>query len=125
MAKQKQQAEEPRADERRADEAPEKPEEAQDEEGQDEEEQEEPERLNHWEAAHRVVKAIDGDTTLSELAHDADQLVMAGGGRSNYDRSYSTVYSVLQSLQELGMLEMTEEVSVHPLHRLPSANGQK
>jgi len=25
----------------------------------------------------------------------------------------------------MSMLEMSEEVSIHPLHRLPSVNGQK
>jgi hypothetical protein len=116
MAKSKQQEPE----EQREDEAPE-----QREEEQAEQPEEEPERLNHWEAAHRAVRAIDGDTTLSELAYDTDKMVVASGGRSNEDRAYNTVYSVLQSLEELGMLQLTEEVSVHPLHRLPSTDGQK
>src|SRR4051812_45948815 len=87
--------------------------------GEGKAEEDEPERLNHWEAAHRVVKQIDGDTTLSELAYDANKLVVAGGGKSNEDRAWNAVLGVLQSLQELGIVEMTEEVSVHPLHRLP------
>jgi hypothetical protein len=94
-------------------------------EGEQAAEKAEPERLSHWEASHRVVQGIDGDTTLSELAHDADEMVIAGGGRSNMDRCWNTIYGLLQSLQEMGMLEMTEEISVHPLHRLPSVNGQK
>jgi hypothetical protein len=90
-----------------------------------EEEQEEPERLNHWQAAHRVVKAIDGDTCLSELAYEADQLVVQSGGNSNETRAWNNVYNLLQTMSELGMFELTEDVAVHPLHRLPSANGQK
>ena len=128
MAKQKQQAETVRADEAaeqreelRVAETPEEPEEEQVEE-------EEPEQLNHWEAAHRVVSQAmrDGsDTTLSELSHDADQLVVAGGGKSNVDKCWNTIYDILASFQEMGMLEMTEEISIHPLHRLPSSNGRK
>jgi len=129
MAKQKQQGTETvRADEAaeqreglRVAETPEPVEEEQ-------EEEEEPERLTHWGAAHRVVSQAmrDGsDTTLSELSHDSDALVVAGGGKSNFDRCYNAVYGVLQSLEQLGMIELTEEVSVHPLHRLPSTNGQK
>jgi hypothetical protein len=120
MAKSKQQAE---AEKVREDEAPEPREEEQPDVEEDEDE--EPEQLSHWEAAHRVCRAIDGDTTLSELVYDADRLVVKGGGKSNEDRAYARVYEVLQSLQELGMLELNEEVTVHPLHRLPSANGQK
>ncbi|SRR5579884_3560714 len=112
MAKSKQQDEEQREDE-----APEPQEE--------EAEEEEPERLNHWEAAHRVCKAIDGDTALSELADQADRLVVRSGGKSNEDRAWSTVYGVLQSLEQLGILQLIEDVQVHPLHRLPSADGRK
>jgi hypothetical protein len=117
MAKSKQQAEE----QARADEAPEQVV----EEPAAEEEEEEPERLNHWQAAHRVVKAIDGDTCLSELAYEADQLVVKSGGNSNETRAWNNVYNLLYSMSELGMFELTEDVQVHPLHRLPSANGQK
>jgi hypothetical protein len=121
MAKQKAESEKLRADEQepgRNGEAPEPREEPQAEE-------EEPESLNCWEASHRVVQRIDGDTTLAELAHDADQLVVAGGGKSNVERCRNTIHSILQSLEELGMVQMTEEVSVHPLHRLPSAERSK
>jgi hypothetical protein len=90
-----------------------------------EEEEEEPERLNHWQAAHRVVKRIDGDTCLSELAYDADQLVVQSGGNSNETRAWNNVYNLLQTMSELGLFELTEDVQVHPLHRLPSADGQK
>jgi hypothetical protein len=86
---------------------------------------EEPERLNHWQAAHRVVKQIDGDTCLSELALDADKFVVQSGGNSNDTRAWNSVWSVLQTMAELGMVELVEDVAVHPLHKLPSANGQK
>ena len=81
------------------------------------------ERLNHWQAAHRVVKVIDGDTALSELADQADKLVVASGGKSNETRAWNAVWDVLQSMSELGILQLTEDVQVHPLHRLPPAGG--
>jgi hypothetical protein len=99
-----------------------------DEPEEEREEEEEPEQLNLWEASHRVVSQAmkeGSDTTLSELSHDADQLVIKSGGKSNVDRAWNTIYDILASLQEMGMLEMTEEISIHPLHRLPSANGRK
>jgi hypothetical protein len=119
MAKSKQETEKVRAE----DEAPEQREEEQREEQQAEEE--EPERLSHWQAAHRVVKAIDGDTALSELAYDADKLVVASGGNSNETKAWNSVWDVLQTMSELGMFHLVEDVQVHPLYRLPSANGQK
>jgi hypothetical protein len=33
------------------------------------------------------------------------------------------VWDVLQSMSELGILQLTEDVQVHPLHRLPPAGG--
>jgi hypothetical protein len=120
MAKQKAETEKVRAE----DEAPEQDRENEAQQ-REEQEEEEPERLSHWQAAHRVVKAIDGDTALSELAYDADKLVVASGGNSNETKAWNAVYDVLQSLQELGMFHLVEDVQVHPLHRLPSANGQK
>jgi hypothetical protein len=116
MAKSKQQGEE----QARADEVPERV-----VEDPAAEEEEEPERLNHWQAAHRVVKQIDGDTCLSELAYDADRLVVQSGGNSNETRAWNNVYNLLQTMSELGLFELTEDVQVHPLHRLPSTDGQK
>ncbi len=118
MPKSKQQEQE----QARADEAPEQ---VVEEPAAEEAEQEEPERLNHWQAAHKVVKRIDGDTCLSELAYEADQLVVQSGGNSNETRAWNNVYNLLQTMSELGMFELTEDVAVHPLHRLPSVNGQK
>jgi hypothetical protein len=119
MAKQKTEAEKERADvapmAAQADAEP----------PEEEAEQDEPERLNHWQAAHRVVKAIDGDTCLSELAYEADQLVVQSGGNSNETRAWNNVYNLLQTMSELDIFELTEDVQVHPLHRLPSANGRK
>ena len=86
-------------------------------------EEQQAERLSHWQAAHRVVKAIDGDTALSELADQADKLVVASGGKSNETRAWNAVWDVLQSMSELGILQLTEDVQVHPLHRLPPAGG--
>jgi hypothetical protein len=82
-------------------------------------------KIGHWQAAHRVVKAIDGDTRLSIFAEEADKLVVESGGKSNEQRAWNTVYQILQSLAELGMVELSEEVTVHLLHRLPSADEQK
>jgi hypothetical protein len=65
MAKQKQQETEKvreEATELRVAETPEPVEEER------EEEEEEVERLNHWQAAHRVVKDIDGDTCLRPVS---------------------------------------------------------
>jgi len=87
-------------------------------------EEQQAERLTHWQAAHRVVKQLDGDTTLTELAGKTDALVVAGGAKSNPDRASDAVYGVLQSLAELGVVELEEEVRVHPLGRLAPAGGQ-
>src|SRR5690349_16288761 len=119
MAKQKAEAEKERADvvpmTAQADAEP----------PEEEAEEKESERLNHWQAAHRVVKAIDGDTCLSELAADADRLVRDSGGKSNDTKAWNAVWDVLHSMRELGLVKLTEDVQVHPLHRLPSANGKK
>jgi hypothetical protein len=93
------------------------------------EEQEEPERLSRKECAHRVIAEIDGDTTLNELAEEADALFVAGRGgdedHSDTDSAAWYVRKVLDELEGLGLVEMSWECVVHPLvPRLGKPSGK-
>lgn len=93
--------------------------EAEPEEELEDEEPDEPERLSRKECAHRVIAEIDGDTTLAELAADADALFVAGRGgdeeHSDTNNAAWHVRKVLDELEGLGLIEMSWQCVVHPL----------
>ncbi|HEY7427125.1 MAG TPA: hypothetical protein VH682_23020 [Gemmataceae bacterium] len=84
----------------------------------DVEEQEEPERLSRKECAHRVIAGIDGDTTLSELAEEADKLFVAGrGGDSDYSDADTAAWHIqkeLETLEGIGLVALRWECVIHP-----------
>jgi hypothetical protein len=95
------------------------------------EEQEEPERLSRKECAHRVIAGIDGDTTLSELAEEADKLFVAGrDGDSDYSDPDSAAWHIqkeLETLEGIGLVALRWECVIHPnvpKLGLPSKNGK-
>jgi hypothetical protein len=95
------------------------------------EEEEGPERLSRKECAHRVIAGIDGDTTLSELAEEADKLFVAGrGDDSDYSDTDSASWHLrreLETLQGIGLVELRWECVIHPnvpKLGLPGKNGK-
>jgi hypothetical protein len=92
---------------------------------------EETERLSRKEAAHRVIAEIDGDTTLSELAEEADKLFVAGrDGDSDYSDPDSAAWHIqkeLETLEGIGLVALRWECVIHPnvpKLGLPSKNGK-
>jgi hypothetical protein len=93
------------------------------------EEQEGPERLSRKEAAQRVIAEIDGDTTLNELAEKADKLFVAGrGGDSDYsdpDSAAWHIQKILETLEGVGLVELSWECVIHPkVAKLGLPNGK-
>jgi hypothetical protein len=81
-------------------------------------EAEEPERLSRRECAQRVIAEVDGDCTLTELAEKADKLFVAG---RDGDRDYSDtdtaawhIQKILETLEGVGLVELSWECVVHP-----------
>jgi hypothetical protein len=91
-----------------------------------EQEQQKPaEKLSRTEAANRVVQGIDGDTTLAELAEKADALYRAGrpGAEEDADTASDYVQRLLETLHEVGVVELDWHCTVHPLVQL-NKNGR-
>src|SRR5215467_760008 len=90
----------------------------QDVEEQKVEEEEGQERLSRKECAHRVIAGIDGDTTLSELAEEADKLFVAGrDGDSDYSDPDTAAWHIqkeLETLEGIGLVALRWECVIHP-----------
>jgi hypothetical protein len=81
-------------------------------------EEDEPERLSRRECAQRVIAEVDGDCTLNELAEKADKLFVTG---RDGDRDYSDpdsagwhIQKILETLEGVGLVELSWECVIHP-----------
>jgi hypothetical protein len=84
------------------------------------EDEEEAPRMSRQEAALKVVAAFKGETTLAELAEEADRIFVEGrGGDDKYsdiDKATWAVHAVLETAEALGVLE-TEETWIVKVRR--------
>lgn len=83
------------------------------------------EKLTRQECAQRVVGEIDGDCTLDELAEQADKLYLAGHPNAEPDTDEAARYVQwqLESLEGLGLVELTWHCSIHPNIKMPNARN--
>jgi hypothetical protein len=65
------------------------------------------EKISRYDAAHRVVAAIDGETSLKQLVDTAEALVVdSGGGKYNRDATEEMIWNVLYTAEALGVIEI-------------------
>ena len=75
--------------------------------------EEKPERITRGQAANRVVAGIDGKTTLSALAKEADELFVEHGGPQKPIRA-ATYYvrRALETAEAMGVVRLTRPSDV-------------
>ena len=64
-------------------------------------------RVTRRQAAAEAIKALEGSTTLSELAKSADAIYVAGGGKSNVREAGSDVRRALDTAEAFGIVRLT------------------
>lgn len=69
-------------------------------------------RLSRAAAANMVIAAIDGPTTLSELAQAADALFVERGGKSKLPAATHHVRRGLETAAALGAVKLTKPTDV-------------
>ena len=86
------------------------------------------ERITRSAAANQVVAGIDGATTLSELAQEADQLFVDGGGESKTaGRLAAATYYVrraLETAEAVGVLKLVRPTDIL-VERVKGSNRSK
>lgn len=71
-----------------------------------------PRRVNRAAAANRVVAAMTGKTTLTELADAADAFFVESGGRTNVRASAWYVRRSLETAEAFGVVRLTRPTDV-------------
>jgi hypothetical protein len=72
------------------------------------------EKVNRWQAAHRVVAALEpgAEASLKDLVTEAEAMVVgSGGGKADPESTEATLWNVLNTASELGVVEL--ETRVH------------
>ena len=64
-------------------------------------------RINRAAAANQVVAAVNGKTTLTELAAKADELYVAHGGKTKLRSATYHCRRVLDTAEAMGVLRLT------------------
>ncbi len=67
-----------------------------------------PERISRGAAANKVIAGIDGKATLSQLAKQADELFVAGGGKTKVKAAVWYVRRALETAESLGVVKLTK-----------------
>ena len=71
-----------------------------------------PKRITWGEAANKTVAAINGKTTLSRLAEQADTLFVEAGGQSNLRVATVQVRRALDTAEAIGAVVLTRPTDV-------------
>ena len=69
-------------------------------------------RINRAVAANRVVAALSGKTTLSELAAKADALFVEHGGESSVEAQVGKVRRALEAAEAFGVVRLTRPTDI-------------
>ena len=70
------------------------------------------ERITRQQAANRVITEIKGKTTLGELAKQADDLFISGGGKTRIRAAMHTVRAALETCESLGVVKLTRPTDI-------------
>jgi hypothetical protein len=70
------------------------------------------ERINRSTAANRVIAAINGKATLSELAAQADALFVEHGGKTRIKAAAYHVRRALETGEAMGVFKLTRPTDV-------------
>jgi hypothetical protein len=78
--------------------------------------QEPVEKLTRWEAVHKAIAEVDGDTSYLAIIGRAHELLKDSGDADwdDHDATWKWVERACESLEGLGLIEQTWDVQVHP-----------
>jgi hypothetical protein len=87
--------------------------------------QEEVEQLTRFEAVHKALAEVEGDTSYLAIIGSAHELLQASGDADwdDEDATWKIVERACDSLQGLNLIEQTWDVQIHPLRAGKLGNG--